>query len=63
MEQMSLFEDDFEFNQNQDKYDENGVEKRCHKGQLWQLGKHRLLCGDATNLDDIKKLTGGILSI
>jgi hypothetical protein len=27
-------------------------------GQLWKLGPHRLLCGDATNADDWKKLLG-----
>ena len=27
-------------------------------GQLWRLGPHRLLCGDATNPDDWKKLLG-----
>ena len=25
------------------------------KGDLWQLGNHRLLCGDSTNEDDYKK--------
>ena len=27
-------------------------------GDLWQLGKHKLLCGDARVLNDIKKLCG-----
>ena len=26
------------------------------KGELWQLGKHRLLCGDATIKSDVEKL-------
>jgi DNA modification methylase len=25
-------------------------------GQLWQLGEHRVICGDATNKDDVTKL-------
>ena len=25
-------------------------------GDLWQLGKHRMLCGDATNAEDLKRL-------
>lgn len=25
-------------------------------GDIWQLGKHRLMCGDSTNYEDIKKL-------
>lgn len=28
-------------------------------GQLYQLGKHRLLVGDSTNLDDVKRLMNG----
>lgn len=28
-------------------------------GDLWQLGRHRLLCGDATNADDVARLMGG----
>jgi DNA methylase len=28
-------------------------------GELWQLGDHRLLCGNATNLDDVARLLDG----
>ena len=28
-------------------------------GELWQLGDHRLLCGDATNADDVARLLDG----
>lgn len=28
-------------------------------GQVWQLGDHRLMCGDATNPEHIEKLMGG----
>jgi DNA modification methylase len=28
-------------------------------GDLWQLGQHRLLCGDATQLADVEKLMAG----
>jgi DNA modification methylase len=32
------------------------VEPRVKKGELWQLGNHRLLCGDATSEADVAKL-------
>lgn len=28
-------------------------------GDIWQLGDHRVMCGDSTMIDDIDKLTGG----
>ena len=47
----------------EDKYDiEKAVsEKRIptsKPGEMWQLGKHRLLCGDSTKTEDIRKLMG-----
>ncbi len=35
------------------------VETVCKTGDLWQLGNHRLLCGDSTKKDDIERLMGG----
>lgn len=29
------------------------------QGEIWQLGRHRLMCGDATDINDVKKLMGG----
>lgn len=30
-----------------------------HRGELWQLGEHRLLVGDATDAADVERLTDG----
>jgi DNA modification methylase len=35
------------------------VETICKTGDLWQLGEHRLLCGDATKKEDVERLMGG----
>ena len=32
---------------------------KTQSGQLWVLGKHRLLCGDSANADDMRNLMGG----
>ena len=32
---------------------------RAKKGDIWQLGRHRLLCGDATVVTDMEKLMDG----
>ena len=35
------------------------VETICKLGDLWQLGNHRLLCGDATRKEDVERLMNG----
>jgi len=35
------------------------VEHRAKLGQVWQLGKHRVMCGDSTSVDDVAKLMRG----
>lgn len=34
-------------------------EPKAKLGDIYQLGRHRLMCGDSTDLDDVKKLVGG----
>jgi site-specific DNA-methyltransferase (adenine-specific) len=34
---------------------------RTVPGDIWVMGKHRLLCGDSTSMDDLAKLTDGQL--
>lgn len=45
----------------EDNFDEEKehIEVRCKKGDVWQLGEHRLMCGDSIRLEDVKKLMGG----
>ncbi len=35
------------------------TDPRTKPGDLWLLDKHRLLCGDATVVEDVRKLLGG----
>lgn len=35
------------------------VETRCKLGDIWQLGEHRLMCGDSTIITDVEKLMDG----
>ena len=34
-------------------------ESICKLGHLWQLGEHRLLCGDSTKTEDVERLMDG----
>ena len=43
----------------EDEIPEN-VETRCKLGELWQLGDHRLICGDSTNVNVIDRLMDGV---
>jgi len=35
------------------------TESRVHTGELWMLGDHKLLCGDATKKEDVERLMDG----
>ena len=45
-------EDDFDEEQDE-------IKTRCNPGDIWQLGDHRLMCGDSTDQEIVKKLMGG----
>jgi DNA modification methylase len=32
----------------------------AQRGEVWQLGRHRLMCGDATSADDVAKVLAGV---
>lgn len=47
----------------EDEYDEELPEEpKAVRGEIYQLGRHRLMCGDSTSIDDIEKLMGGKLA-
>ncbi len=47
-------EDDFSENEE--------IEQRVSSGDIWQLGEHRLMCGDSALSEDVKTLMGGDLA-
>jgi site-specific DNA-methyltransferase (adenine-specific) len=48
-------------NVQEDEFDENTdpIEHRVTLGDIWQLGNHRLMCGDSCDIEQVKKLCGG----
>jgi site-specific DNA-methyltransferase (adenine-specific) len=53
-EEPEVVEDDFDAEPPEEPY--------VKLGDLYQLGNHRLLCGDSTKIDDVEKLMGGELA-
>ena len=45
----------------EDDFDEetDAIQVKCQRGDVWQLGEHRLMCGDSIDLEDVKRLMGG----
>lgn len=39
--------------------DAENVETRVKIGEIWQLGEHRLMCGDSTKKEDVERLMNG----
>lgn len=48
----------------EDNFDEDTepIVCRCKRGEVWQLGNHRVMCGDSTSAEDVEKLRGGVLA-
>lgn len=46
--------EDDEYNEN-----EHEIETKCKLGDIFQLGEHRLMCGDSTISENVKKLLDG----
>ena len=46
----------------EDDFDESAIpdEPRTKMGDLWQLGEHRLICGDSTDVNVIDRLMDGV---
>ena len=55
MNQLSLFDEE-EIKEIEVEYN---VPQRAKLGDIWQLGNHRLMCGDSTDSDDVAKLMRG----
>ena len=55
-EQPEVKEDDFNHEEAEK------LPPRVKRGEVWQLGKHRLMCGDSTSAEDVEKLRGGELA-
>lgn len=53
-EEAGVIEDDFDC--------ELEEETNIKQGDIFQLGRHRLMCGDSTSLEDVQKLAGGCKS-
>ena len=51
-EEAGVIEDDFDC--------ELEEETNIKQGDIFQLGRHRLMCGDSTSLEDVQKLAGGV---
>ena len=43
----------------EDDYIPEVKESKVKRGDIWQLGEHRIMCGDSTSSDDVDKLMNG----
>lgn len=54
-------EDDAEIIEDEVPEVDEEIEPTVKLGDIWQLGRHRLMCGDSTNVDEVSKLTDGTI--
>ncbi|TYS55764.1 DNA modification methylase [Bacillus infantis] len=57
LDDLDAVEED-EFNPDE-AYEEAKRNPKAKPGDVWQLGRHRLMCGDSTSSDDVAKLMNG----
>lgn len=55
---VDVVEDDFDLDAELERVEEPVT----RRGDLWTLGRHRLMCGDATNASDVQRLMRGALA-
>lgn len=63
-DELSFFEVEDDNNEaNEDDFDgEPPEEAKTELGRIYQLGEHRLMCGDSTKQEDVERLMGGELA-
>ena len=57
-----FLKNDEEYLTDEDEVPEPPEKPKSEKGNIYQLGEHRLMCGDATNIEVVKKLLNGYVS-
>ena len=56
---VEIADDEEEQPAQQEEPEAGAIEVRCKPGDIWQLGNHRLMCGDSIDLEQVKRLLGG----
>lgn len=46
-------------NERENEKEEIAIEERAHEGDVWQLGNHRIVCADCTDIEALNRLFGG----
>lgn len=42
--------------------EDDGIERLVQPGDMWQLGRHRLICGDSTKAETYQRLMNGVVA-